>query len=113
MTKYPDIQELLAVADCMISDYSSCIFDYLLTKRPAFLFTTDIEEYNTERGFYYPLETTPFLIAHDNDELMLNIKNFENAKYIEKCNSFLNDKGCIENGTASEKVADLIAELVG
>ena len=27
VTDYPDIQELLAAADAVVSDYSSCIFD--------------------------------------------------------------------------------------
>lgn len=54
-TRYADMQELLAAADCLITDYSSCAFDFMLTRRPVFLFATDIHEYDTERGFYYPL----------------------------------------------------------
>jgi CDP-glycerol glycerophosphotransferase len=38
-SQYPDMQELLASADCVISDYSSCIFDYLLCKKPAFIYS--------------------------------------------------------------------------
>lgn len=113
VTKYPDIQELIAAADCMITDYSSCIFDYLLMKKPGFLFATDIEEYNTERGFYYPLESTPFPIAQDNDELITNIKYFDIEIYKQKCDTFLVEKGCVEDGNASERVADLIAQIVG
>lgn len=57
---YPDIQELLAAAQVVITDYSSCIFDFLLTVRPGFLFVPDLEHYDQERGFYYKLEETPF-----------------------------------------------------
>lgn len=111
-TYYTDIQELVASADCMITDYSSCLFDYVLTRRPGFIFATDIEEYNQERGFYYPLESTPFPIATDNAGLMDNIEHFDGTCYAEKVEKFLRDRGCIEDGHASERVADLIAELV-
>lgn len=110
-TYYPDIQELILCADSMITDYSSCIFDFLLTRRPGFIFATDIAEYNTERGFYYPLESTPFLIAANNDELLANIRDFDMDHYREKSEAFLRSKGCVDDGKASERVADLIMEL--
>ena len=74
---YPDIQELLYIADIAITDYSSCIFDFMLSKKPGFIFATDIEKYDNERGFYYPLEETPFPIARNTDELIKNIENFD------------------------------------
>lgn len=111
-TYYSDIQELIASSDIMITDYSSCIFDFLLTKRPAFIFATDVEEFNNERGFYYPLEKTPFLIAKNNDELVYNILAFNNEVYKSKVNLFLKDKGCIEDGSASERVAKLINSII-
>lgn len=111
-TFYPDIQELILTADSMITDYSSCIFDFLLTRRPGFIFATDIEEYNTERGFYYPLETTPFPVATDNETLLENIRNFDLEEYKENTAAFLDEKGCVEDGKASERVAHLIAELI-
>ena len=111
-TYYPDIQELILAADCMITDYSSCIFDFLLTKRPGFIFATDIEEYNTERGFYYSLESTPFPVATSNEMLINNVKNFDTDAYRIKIEHFLFEKGCVEDGKASERVADLIMELI-
>lgn len=111
-TDYPDIQELLVAADCMITDYSSCIFDYILTYRPAFIYATDLYEYNTERGFYYSLEDTPFPIAKDNFELIKNIEDFDLDSYKVKCKDFLKEKGCMDDGMASERVADLIAKIV-
>ena len=111
-TYYSDIQELITVADIMITDYSSCIFDFLLTKRPGFIFATDINEFNNERGFYYPLESTPFSIAKNNVELQNNIVNFDNEIYQENLQNFLKEKGCIEDGHASERVAKLIDSLI-
>lgn len=110
-TYYTDIQELVAAADCMITDYSSCIFDFVLTRRPGFIFATDIDLYNQERGFYYPLESTPFPIATNNAELMKNVEQFDEERYKDKVDKFLKERGCMEDGHASERVADLIAKL--
>ena len=111
-TDYLDIQELLAAADCMITDYSSCIFDYVLTRRPALIYAPDLEEYNTERGFYYPLEEAPFPIARDNFQLVHSVETFDENAYKKRCEKFLQEKGCIEDGHAAERVVDLIAKIV-
>ena len=84
VTQYPDMQELMLVSDIMVSDYSSCMFDFMLTKKPVFVYANDIKRYNNERGFYYPMEETPFLIATTNGELRNNILEFDLEKYIEE-----------------------------
>lgn len=111
-TFYPDIQELLVAADAAITDYSSCIFDFMLGRKPGFIFATDIEDFNTERGFYYPLESTPFPVAINNEQLADNILNFDNDKYQKDIDNFLADKGCMEDGHASERVVDLIEKIM-
>lgn len=112
LTYYPDMQDLLLAADIGITDYSSWIYDYMLTRRPGFIFATDIELYNTERGFCYPLETTPFPIAVSNEEMVRNIQSFDNENYQHKLESFLEEKGCVEHGHASEHVVDKILEII-
>lgn len=109
---YPDIQELLVASDGAITDYSSCIFDFMLSRKPAFIFATDIEDYNTDRGFYYPLESTPFPVAVNNEQLAENIMNFDNEKYQKDVELFLKDKGCIEDGHAAERIVDLIEKIM-
>ncbi|MCD8245370.1 MAG: CDP-glycerol glycerophosphotransferase family protein [Parabacteroides sp.] len=112
MTSYPDMQELIAVTDIAITDYSSWIYDFVLLRRPGFIFATDIDSYCNERGFYYPLEETPFSIARNNEELMQNIMMFNPESYMPKVEQFLNDKGCIEDGYASERIVDLIEGIL-
>lgn len=111
-TDYPDMQDLLQAADIGITDYSSWIYDFMLTKRPAFIFATDMKLYNTERGFAYPLQTTPFPIAENNAEMIDNILNFDLAKYEHDRSEFVLSKGCFEDGHASEKVVDNILRLM-
>ena len=112
VTNYTDMQELLAITDVGITDYSSWICDFVLTKKPAFLFATDISAYENERGFYYPLKTTPFPLATSNDELMENILNFDEKSYVEKCDNFIAEKGCEENGSAAFETVNKIIQLM-
>ncbi len=53
---YPP-QELLAGTDILVTDYSSCLFDFLLLNRPIIQFVYDYEYYSTkDRGLYYSFE---------------------------------------------------------
>lgn len=109
---YPDMQELMAATDIGITDYSSWAYDYILTKRPMFLYCPDLSYYEGGRGFYYPIETTPFPISKDQDEMMKQITEFDNEQYLVKVDEFLKDKGCYEEGTAAKRSADLILNII-
>ena len=113
VTAYPDIQELMMISDVAITDYSSWIYDYILTRRPGFIFATDIYSYETERGFYYPLSSTPFPVSTNNETLIENILLFDEKQYEKNVDVFLEEKGCIDDGHASQRVVDKIIELVG
>lgn len=113
VTAYPDIQELMTISDIAITDYSSWIYDFMLTKKPGFIFATDMYSYVTERGFYYSLSATPFPIATNNKELMDNVANFDEDKYQQKLHLFLKEKGCVDDGYASQRTVDKIIELMG
>ena len=113
VSDYPDIMELLTCVDVGITDYSSWICDYLLTKRPGFLFATDMDEYQLEdRSFFYPLTDLPYPLAVDNVQLIDNILNFDDTGFEEKCQAFLDDKGCMDDGHAAERIADAIEALM-
>jgi CDP-glycerol glycerophosphotransferase len=57
VTAYPDITELYLVADVLVTDYSSAMFDYAVTGRPMVFFTYDLAEYRDNlRGFYFDFE---------------------------------------------------------
>lgn len=112
VTNYEDIQDLIVISDVGITDYSSWICDFMLTKKPAFLFTTDLKNYYSERGFYYPLETTPFPIAENNAELVDNILNFEMNGYRKSVDQFLKEEGCMDDGLASERIVEKLKEIL-
>lgn len=58
------------------------------------------------------LETILFSLAFDYAKLMKNTKGFQEDAYSTRIDTFLREKGCIEDGHASERVADLITSLM-
>jgi CDP-glycerol glycerophosphotransferase len=109
---YPDIQELMMAIDMGITDYSSWICDYVLTYKPGLLYTPDLDSYDVNRGFYYPLEETPFPICRTNDELVENILKFDGESYKNRTDEFLKRRACIDDGHASEHIVDMLEEKV-
>ncbi len=109
---YPDIQELMAVCDIGITDYSSWICDFVLTGRPGFIYANDLRSYDKERGFYYPLDSTPFPIAENNQQMEANILAFDDKKYADDVKQFLADRGSKEDGKAAERVVGLLKKYM-
>lgn len=110
-SEYDDMQELLCAADCLITDYSSSVWDYSLTYKPCFLYATDLDDYKKEIDFYYPIEKWPFSLGKNNDELLNNITNFDKAEYIKKVKQHHKALGSYEDGHATERVCKLIKEF--
>lgn len=107
---YPDMQELLVATDVLISDYSSLMFDYALSKKPVFLFATDIEEYKDDRNFYFEIDKLPFILSQNNDELKNAILNFDEEHYTQSLTKFYETVGMDMSGLASRRCVDLLIE---
>lgn len=105
---YPDMQELLVATDILITDYSSSMFDFMLTKKPCFIYASDIKDYSDDRGFYFELEKLPFVISKSTEEMIKNIQSFNNEIYLEHVAKFLKEQGCVDDGSASKEVVDWI-----
>ena len=72
------INDLMTVADIMITDYSSVVFEYALFERPMAFFTYDLDEYIDERGLYYDFdEVTPGPLCTTNEQLIDYITNID------------------------------------
>ncbi|MCW2769062.1 MAG: CDP-glycerol:poly(glycerophosphate) glycerophosphotransferase [Aeromicrobium sp.] len=59
VSTYPQINHLQHVADVLITDYSSMMFDFSATGRPLIFYTPDIDDYTDTRvrGAYFDLES--------------------------------------------------------
>lgn len=69
---YDDLNRLLLVADILITDYSSIIFEYAVLGKPMIFYAYDQEEYgNKIRGFYYDYESyVPGIIVKERRALL-------------------------------------------
>lgn len=78
VSNYPQLSDLYAVSDILISDYSSAFIDYAILERPEFCFAYDYEQYKEKRGFYVELnEILPCDILRDEHELINAIVNMD------------------------------------
>lgn len=108
---YPDMQELMMISDVGLTDYSSWICDYLITKKPGFLIGANLSEFEKTRGFYHDFADTPFTLATTNDELMQNIASFDAKAYQAKIEKFFDICGLMDDGKASARIAEFIQQL--
>lgn len=94
-SSYDNLNHLLLIADILITDYSTIVFDFSILEKPFLCFGYDYNEYKSERGFYIDLEEEyPLGVQNNEDEildLVLNM-NYQNqckkvklfkTKYIE------------------------------
>ena len=108
VTQYPDMQELLLIADVLITDYSSAIWDFSFLSRPIFLYATDLEEYDKERSFFVDIHKWGFPICENNEELQRAIEQFEQKKMMQQIEIHQNLMGSYETGEASKKLFEFI-----
>ncbi len=111
VSAYHDMQELMVAADVLISDYSSCLYDFCITRKPAFVYATDLDNYmNNDRSFAYDFAKWPYPVATSNNQLLEKIIRFDNDDYKAKVEAHLIDAEAYDNGTASQQAADVIAK---
>lgn len=112
VTQYPDIYDLLKIADALITDYSSFIFEFSIAEpKPVFAYAKDRDSY--DRGFYFDLDKLPYLFARTNKELVEGIMNYDQRVYEERLKQFYNDIDLEADGKASDRVMNYIIARIG
>ena len=111
-TSYPDMQELIVVSDVLVSDYSSVIYDFMISRKPVFIFAKDFDTYPQERNFKQLYFDLPYKICRTEDELFDSIKNFDSAKVEPAIKKFLDNVKSTDNGHASEAIVNKIQAVV-
>ena len=110
VTSYSDGQEVLAISDILITDYSSNMIDYILMDKPVFLYAPDLQEYEKESGLkpvYYRL---PFQICQNNKKLLESVENFHMDSYMKRLKEFRTQYISFDDGNSSKHVVDLIID---
>ena len=107
MSEKREVNDLLFVADILVTDYSSVIFDYALLNKPIIYFMYDIEQYEGGRGLYYELEEYLYgPIVKTTNDLIMAIKEEKNFK-IER-QKFMDKFMSACDGCATERVCQWI-----
>lgn len=107
VTAYPDVQELLLIADILITDYSSIMFDFAILNRPIINFIDDYEVYNKVRGMYFDIyKEGPGLVVNHTHALIDAIleRKYESQEILEKFDNFRKRFCEFENGHAAEYI---------
>lgn len=102
-----DTNTLLSIVDILITDYSSIAIDFISCEKPIIFYAYDIDEYEKDRGFYFPLSDLPGELCHERRELPsalsrslsgINLPEFKLAK----------QRFCPhEDGNSSKRISDI------
>lgn len=109
MTDYDEVSDLLFVADELITDYSSIIFEYCVLERPMIFYAYDLEEFEARgRSFYEDYRSyVPGPVFENEDDLLLHLyDNFERRRELSK--DFKNESFEWLDGKATERLLEEI-----
>lgn len=111
-TSFSDIVELYSVASVLVTDYSSAMFDFSLTRKPVFLLMEDWKSFSKIRSTYFTREELPFPVANNIKELSEKIDNFDANNYTLKLKRFYGKLNVVEDGLASHRVVSLMKSVI-
>jgi len=105
-------EESLVIADILITDYSSIIFDFALLEKPILFYAPDLDVYYDKRGFYFDYKSfVPGPISYSKEELLENIKHYDWLKWQDKVKEFKEKFNPYFDGKNSERAINKILEI--
>lgn len=105
---YEDMQELLLSSDALITDYSSCLWDFSLMGKPCIIYAYDLSCYDQERGFYIRPEKWGFPVCKNENELYETIQTLKLDESKKQCIYHYNLLKGNDDGHALERVSQYI-----
>src|SRR5690554_1888062 len=110
-----DAQEILAVADTLITDYSSAFIDFALLEKPIHFYVPDLEDYSKDRlGVFLNFEDFAHSWFSDFGSLKKSILNESQSEYVgilnaKKVNEIYNDSDLVKGEYSSQTIKALTA----
>ncbi|MYW64729.1 CDP-glycerol glycerophosphotransferase [Streptomyces sp. SID8379] len=111
VSRHHDVSELLCLADVLVTDYSSIMFDYALLDRPIVHFAPDLDTYAAERGSYFDLRARaggPVVDTQDALHRTLAGIKESDADWQEARRAFAAEFGRYDDGGAARAVVDAL-----
>jgi CDP-ribitol ribitolphosphotransferase len=105
VSDHPEMNELLLISDVLVTDYSSTIFDYSLLERPMVFFAPDLDQYESERGFYFDyLAGVPGPVCLTSEEVagVIEASDWD----VERVREFRRQSFDVADGRASARVVE-------
>lgn len=99
--------ELLSIADVVVTDYSSIVFDVSLMGKPMVFYAPDYDKYESEFYFSYD-KYLPGEIIYSGDDLLSALRRAENASPKSKIEEFCRKETEACDGNATKRVVELI-----
>lgn len=113
VSSYGDPQELIAISDALITDYSSIYHDFFITEKPVFVYTPDLTDYIKQNRHLKPsFFTMPWACNKDMHALIEDILHFDNEKYKKMVRDYRDQIGAIADGKASYRVVECIKHFL-
>ncbi|MEU6390758.1 CDP-glycerol glycerophosphotransferase family protein [Streptomyces sp. NPDC046939] len=110
VSRHPDAADLLLIADVLVTDYSSMMFDFARTGRPMLFHTYDLDHYRDSlRGFYLDFTArAPGPLLRTSDEVIAALLDPDAAVagYRDAYARFREAFCDLDDGTAAAQVAD-------
>lgn len=104
-----DLQELLLVSDRLITDYSSCFFDFALLERPCIHFAYDFKEYTEQdSGVEYELQGIAVGPIVESEQLLLQVISSSDTYLLSKRGTFWKEPLAYEQGKASTTLLEKV-----
>jgi CDP-glycerol glycerophosphotransferase len=115
VSTYPDMADLLATTDILVTDYSSVMFDFANTGRPMLFFTYDLEHYRDRlRGFYFDFEAeAPGPLLGTSDEVIKAIRDVDTVagQYRDAYQAFAQRACDLDDGSATVRAVDRMLSI--
>ena len=107
---YDDLNTLLYVADVLITDYSSIIFEYALLNRPMYFYAYDVDAFSEYgRGFYEDYNSfVPGPVAGTTEDLIRMIKSGDGYSAVRE--QFKLRYYNFLDGKSTERLLDILSE---
>ncbi len=111
-TSYPDMQELLLIADILITDYSSTPPEFAAMGKQVYIYAPDVPQYQALRGLREDYFTSPYPVDTSNEELLKRMDSYSPETAAVQARAYMEFSGGVDKGDASKKVVDRIEQEV-
>lgn len=104
-------EKIFAVADLLITDYSSVLFDYMVYEKPFLFFAPDFDSFDHARGFYVPYDSFPCQIVSDGMKLVAAIDREFTQNRTDEIRECLKYHMQMCDGQATERILEVVKNL--